>query len=747
MNNHSRRSRPPRRRGRATLALAFGLAHAMIGSPAYCAHPDRAARLRSERLGLEVGLPGLELTVLTGEAPGSSLSQASPDLRSEKVIIRNRTDSSLELEYPGKGLRVSISLDGTDIAIRLSASEAQSLRWPVTPLEEAAALLWPFKDGRYIPLTEKAWIEDISEAGAHDLGSGLPAWGIAYKDNTLALATIDPYRAALAIENRTVLLTQDFLCRRGEEVRRLSLRAAAPNDLLSPASLYRKIANAAGSLEPLKERLGSEERRALLGAYHFYLWGDDAVSVRDLLPAKTSELAALVEAGAGVHAAARAAMDEEALESAALLARDPYAGRYAKACLARGLSAALRALGPGRFEEAYGRFLVPLVRRGQGISPATVTRLKALGIRKARLTLPNFSAEGQRGAPSRAAIACSAAASEAGYLFGAYDSFHSIHPESLAPDEGWETARFDEALLYDTGAVMSEDGSYRKGFQGVGRLLSPIAARPAVERRVEKRLRILPMSFYFVDCDAAAEIGEDYNPLHPSTAEEDAAARRERLRWLADRHGLVVGTEGGDASVVGSAHLSEGLFGPAFYWESPAYRKGGDRYWGAFWPPEEPAVQFKPVPLLADSERRYLDPRFRLPLFQAAFHDIVIMVNHWSADPYKFEGMEKRQALYRALYLSPALFNLSRERLDDRGKDIAREYAALAPILEAFGDAALEGFSWLDEARLVHEARYAGGLRVIANFGASPFSVGGSLVSPGSARITLPEGRPVIFTP
>lgn len=108
-----------------------------------------------------------------------------------------------------------------------------------------------------------------------------------------------------------------------------------------------------------------------------------------------------------------------------------------------------------------------------------IEELRELGIDRARLILPGISR-------SAAAEAAAAAAEQAGYLFGIYDSYHSVHPEDIAgTDSSWETAQLGQRL-YDTGGIQREGGDYITGFKGIGRRLNPTAAWPAFMNRVEK---------------------------------------------------------------------------------------------------------------------------------------------------------------------------------------------------------------------------------------------------------------------
>jgi hypothetical protein len=312
-----------------------------------------------------------------------------------------------------------------------------------------------------------------------------------------------------------------------------------------------------------------------------------------------------------------------------------------------------------------------------------------------------------------------ARAAELGYLFGPYDSYDSVHSPDADPDDTWTTAQFDRKL-YETGRVIGADGEARRGFKGVGYRLSPLAAKPYVRRRVEERLAKVPYSAWFVDCDAFGEFLEDYSPEHPATRIDDARARRQRLRWLSEEHGLVVGSEGGTAVMTAAIHFGHGVMTPVIGWGDERLTSRDSEYFlGAWWPPDAPGVFFKRVPLCPDYARPYFDPRDRLPLYQAVFGDCVIATHHWTAASLKFADQLGTVELLELLYNVPPLYHLNREQwLRDEARTV-RHFAFWSPIHRALALAPLVGFEHLTPDRLVQRTTFAadaGRVHLIANF-------------------------------
>ena len=183
-------------------------------------------------------------------------------------------------------------------------------------------------------------------------------------------------------------------------------------------------------------------------------------------------------------------------------------------------------------------------------------------------------------------------------MFGTYDSFHSIHDPAIADtDSSWPTAQFDQDL-YDTGAVIRANGEPIRGFQGVGFRLSPIAARPYVEQRVNGNFDRVNYSYYFGDADAYGEFADDYNPATLLTQREDAQARIDRLRWIMETFQVPIGSEGGFYQFAPVLTVAEGIFMPVIGWGDEDMSDRNSPYFiGTYYPPDAPNVFVQSAPL------------------------------------------------------------------------------------------------------------------------------------------------------
>jgi len=216
--------------------------------------------------------------------------------------------------------------------------------------------------------------------------------------------------------------------------------------------------------------------------------------------------------------------------------------------------------------------------------------------------------------------------------------------------------------------------------------------------------------------------------------------------FASDELALPLGSEDGNAVTSRPLLFAHGVQTWGFGWADAEMRdKGSPYYLGAWWPPEEPGLFFKAARVKALYLRTVFNPRDRLPLYQAVFHDAVINSHHWQTDSLKFSEVAAERALLNVLYNTPPLFNLGRASLGARLPAMRRLDAAFRPLHEALWSQALVGFRWLDAAGLVQETRFGDGSRITANFGAAAVPVDGTPLAGRSARARLADGREIVF--
>ena len=351
---------------------------------------------------------------------------------------------------------------------------------------------------------------------------------------------------------------------------------------------------------------------------------------------------------------------------------------------------------------------------GDGISTEMLEKLHAKGLKRLWLGIDSWSKlEGNPELIIRA--------KELGYLVATYDSYNSIH----SPDEKdtWDTAQFDMEL-YQKGPIVKYNGKKRIGFAGKGYKLSPIAAKPYVRKRVAAIMKTLPFNSWFIDCDAYGELFDDFSELHPANQQDDMNARLDRMAYIRDKYNLVIGSEGGSAYAAAVIHFAHGMTTPVIAWCDPDLRRNKESkyYMGGWSPPEGPQILTKQVPMKEKYTHVYLDPRFRLPLYQAVFHDSVIATHHWEASSLKFRGHVVSTELMELLYGIPPLYHINGKEFRNNIDRIKRHYDFFYPLHKETALLPLTAFSRLSPDGTVQRTVFGDKIEIVANFGKKVFT-------------------------
>ena len=689
--------------------------------------------------------------------------------------------------HPGRGL------DQGRLIVRVTSDKARKIAWPVVPAKvKDAAFVVPIAEGVHVRRSDAALSAWLAKRGAMSATADLsmPFVGVEAGTRTITSFVPAPYYASLLCARDAARWTHEWTANRkgADYVVGFVVSARRP---LAAARAYRAYLRAQPEWRPLAAKIAANPRvERLLGAPHAYVWGSDLFTRNDVPRPKWKAFARALLADAAkpdslaARLLAAAPATRKSLEEITKL---EWPHRYATGLAAAGITAALRtarfaqpkqtgaATGgrdepesaerePSRrgrvehaqgnvaqraalelakrvaqarananaFAAAYRRFVAPLESWGDGVSTTLLDSIKKAGIDRLLVCTSDLdAADDQRHVAQRA--------DELGFLFGPYDSFHSIHSPDARADDTWITAQFGREL-YEKGRIVGLDGVASAGFKKRGFHLSPSFAWPWVKARVEARLALVPHSAWFVDCDAFGQFFDDTHAAHSATRVGDAAARRARLRWLSKTKGLVVGSEGGSAVMVPAFHFGHGVMTPVIGWGDQRLRaRDSEFYHGRYWPPDAPERFFKAVHLPKDLERPWFDPRDRLPLYQAVFGDCVITTHHWGGASLRYKDHVDTVQLLELLYLVPPLYHLNRDRWAKDKQRITKHFAFWSPLHRKLAKAPLVDFAWLSKDRLVQRTSFEtpeGLVHLTANFATEPRKTAEVQVPPRSVQVT-----------
>jgi Glycosyl hydrolases related to GH101 family, GH129 len=353
---------------------------------------------------------------------------------------------------------------------------------------------------------------------------------------------------------------------------------------------------------------------------------------------------------------------------------------------------------------------------GDGRTPDFLAQLKKLGIDRCWLGYDQDPRQGKFHVDS----GYIAEAEKLGYLIGPYDTFENIQNPQSADD----SASVWNQTLWETGCVIDRQGRKMKGFGGRGCELSSEAlalAEPQMHY-IEKRVRAHArpgINSYFLDSDAFGELFDDYSERHPMTLRQDRQNRLTRMRYIGESEKLVLGSEGGvgwAAPVIAFAHGTEAVSNDLL-WALQRERT----VFGGWWPPERPAIFFKPVAVSPEFRTARFDPVYRLPLYQAVFHSSLISTDRWEESLTKYPELVQTRELLELLYDVPSMWSFDLRELRNDEEILPPLYRFFSPMHRRVGGKPLSDFEWLTGDREVQRTRFGNELELTANFGRNPY--------------------------
>ena len=749
---------------------------------------DEVITLRNDLWKVEVRPASMQVTAYPKGRSKFELSAAQEGLGKAANVECKGSLATFDLQQ--ESISVSMELKQSDLIIHIRSSKDGDFTWPVIRHTPALkGLIWPRWEGCYVPINDAKWDDYLVREEWNTLeGLSMPFWGLDCSDCILTYIITNPYnnRIRFVRENGqlTEIFTHEFTPNNAQKEYGFLIRLSEGASPIEPAKQFRQWLIENGKFVSMQEKAKKAPKVArLLGAPHVYLWGDGLITRHDIYQQQWRPFCkTLAEQGNAVKPSVgkriKELMTPAQWKNVMTIANAEWPDDYTKGEVASALSGLLER--PDFYDKASwegialpGDATLLLSRDGSALSASEICRMNSLLLRAASpdamLEVENcgdgvsmkmlkqfeqagfdrmeLCVDGWSGVEKRPEVV--AEADKMGYLFGTYDSYHSIHDPALkGTDATWETAQFDKDL-YEKGPIVGRDGRKLAGFKKKGYKLSPIAARPYVEKRVKDIMAKTPFNYYFVDCDAYGEVYDDYSPQHPATQAEDAAARNARLAWISETYHAVIGSEGGSSYAAPVIHVAEGMFGPAFGWgDADLTSKTSKYYLGAYYPPDGPKVFMQQVPLKEKYEYLYYDPRFRLPLYETVFHDSVVTTSHWSRGSLKFANVLDTVALTELLYQVPPMYHVNLSEFKKHQERIKKHYSFFSPLHKELGFAQMTDFTWLTPDRMVQRTVFGGRVELVANFKQQAFKYEGTDIPPGSILARwIESGKTRVFTP
>ena len=315
-----------------------------------------------------------------------------------------------------------------------------------------------------------------------------------------------------------------------------------------------------------------------------------------------------------------------------------------------------------------------------------------------------------------------------GFLPSHYDIYTDVWPATK--DDEPRGARKNG---YPEDVYVNADGSLTKGwvikqgganYQGYY-ICASQHAKEAIPR-ITADLKLNPFTCRFIDVVTATGPRECYSPTHPETRSQDIAAKHDMLGLVSGRFGLVTGSEECRDWAMDVADFGEGTMtiraatNAGYDWTRPA--KPDEEY------------------LLRN------DPRFRVPLHALAFHDCHVATWYTGDGGPRVPDTWLQKDLLNILYGTMPLWSLNKDLWATYRKEALCCYYRVSPVFRATGYDRMISHQFLTADRWVQETQFAGGVKVIVNFGPKPFDVSPA-DSPTKAALRLPESGYAVIGP
>ncbi len=679
-----------------------------------------------------------ETLAIQVDVKGQPSTEVSTGVKPNEVTGLSRTGRTAAWSWDAGQTKVNLALNDRDLRVSVSSTAPCTLPLLRQPAEaNGKGLILPIAEGRYAPNGNAVWtnflVKQQTMNTTEDLS--LPLWGMDHGAYTLHWLLTEPFHNTIGFERDgggvALTLTHVFDRLNPQTPMTLLLHLDGA-DLLAGAKRYRAWLMETGRFEPLARKLERvPDNSKLLGATHVYVWGSGLIAPRDVRD--WGAFLTVLNGQSGFAQSLRRRLTADSKSALARLAQNRAPNLYEQTVITDGVNESLNAWARESWQTAnpdwrrlatrYAELVESFAREfqsamkpdrdqwGSGLSIDTIRQIEQAGLPRVWIGI----GDGWEGGLWHPAAVQAAVA--AGFLIAPYDSYDTALP--LSGDAAWATAHLGDRAFHDC-AITLADGSPKAGFLQKGHYTNPDCIRPVLEERVRILQGATGFNSWFLDSYASGMLFDDYGKAFPMAEGKMAESQSASMAWVGEHLKLPLGSEDGNATTARGIVFAHGMQTPVMGWGDAEMQKmpQSPYFLGRWYPPSQPQAFFKTVPLKDALRTLHFDPRFRLPLYQAVFHDSIITTHHWSYDNWKFSNTRLENELVQLLYNVPPLFHLSTGTLKDRLPAMRRQSDFFAPLHHKLATQALSGFAWLSEDRRVQETRFANGTKLTANFDA-----------------------------
>ncbi len=651
----------------------------------------------------------------------------------EPIIISKKKDNSELISFDKDISTAIVRLNDNKLKIiykvdrnhlKISISGVNDFDFPSGNKSSNRKYIFPRGEGYLIPADDNDWIDFFKQYGEEGFINYLPTLSYLENDTSINIFMEHSFHSKYFLEGKDILSHRIH-----NKVTPMSIESNFSHTFYFSTGEGSINACAKDFRDYLISHDKIEKKRTdkLAGALHIYMWDEYVIADKDVRSFK-NVLNKIIKSDFGKQSLL--IIDKEIRNEIAKLSKEKWLGQYGEKILLRYFEQLFL-----HIDEIIALFdnseiiatknekdkIIYLKKKlaqnfqeglkqnistwGKTNSKDFIDNLKKAGFENVIIGLPSYTSIVKYNEVYKYAIS-------QGYMVAPYDSYNSVHH----PDDiGWETADFGNA--YFTGAIINQNNKKDTGFSGRGSHLNSFVAKDFFLNRIEKFISLLPeLNGWFIDTDATGEaLYEDYNKNNKMTKTQDMQNRKKRLQYLKDKYDLIVGSEGAYWEFVKNIDYGEGGLTP-YIWDYEMMRNKSSKYFvGKYWPSNEPPIHFKPIPLKKSLEVYFLH-KYRIPFYSLIYNDSVVITDHWLFDTFKIQGIEKIRMLISILYQDPCLFNISKNRFEEKKEIMKKYYKIWSKTNILLYNSEMISFEYIDNNPSIQKTTFANGYSIIVNF-------------------------------
>ncbi|MGL5576425.1 MAG: glycoside hydrolase [Sarcina sp.] len=702
-------------------------------------------------------------------------SKALPAMKVSDYKVDGDTQSWV---YPDKHMKVTISKKNNYLDVNLTSltDKANSFEFPNVSAKDYTL---PIDEGKYVPADNTAWKQYLNNYTDTTLEMfSMPFFALNTSNYAMTYIMTNPYNNNISFNTTNNIdfnIDHDYTSI--NKNKNMGYRIyVGPNDASNIAKTYKDYVVSQGDFETLAQKAQANPNvNKLIGAPQIYLWNNRVIEpdninwqnlIKDFNPQVKAQMISVLQKLEG---------EQEQIAAVQAIGTTNYEDKYDKNLITSAITSVCESkdfYNKDIFKNTTPQIDALLSKGINNLDDVQVIQLNEMLLKN---SMPNVFAPVNEWANSATTDVINdmhnsgidsawiglndwrqaylkpqmvTAAVNDGYLMAPYDSYNSIQdPGSI----DWDTADFQNKALYNDATMENKDGQKRVGFKNQGRILNATLSMPSVKNRVARIIKNIPnFNSWFIDCDAAGQVFNDYSPNHISTKEQIVAARLDRLNYIGKDKKLVVGSEGGHDYAVNALDYAQGIASQPFSWmdksqmqnkQSPYYTGGYYSKTGGVPPKFGMQVQIPQV-----YQETLYNPAYTIPLYKTVYNNAVVSTYHWLWGTLKVKGDVQDNFLHDILYNVPALYHLDAQAWQNEKSVIVENNKVFAPFSKLVTNQEMTDFKILTPDRLVQMTQYGNDVKVIANFSNQEVTELGYKI-PAKSLIILEGSKVIRYTP